>query len=146
MCCQIWFQLPWKLKSLLVLSKRVHPVITLLHKQPLWDVSDRTPELTSDFVKTGQHEHPVLIQSTSLCFPKMSPCPSITEDAREQQQKAGKNFIWKEHHCKRCADQSAPECWINLSVLLPGLSDRPALPGSEEYKDKFNLHHPPRFP
>lgn len=75
-------------------------------------------------LKLGTTNTLCLIPATSLCFPKVSPHPSSTQDAREQQQKAGKNFTWKKHHCKGCADQTLPECWMKLSVLLSGLSDR----------------------
>lgn len=66
-------------------------------------------------LKLGSMNTLCLIQATSLCFPKNSPYPSSTGDARQQQQKAGKNFTRKEHHCKRCAEQSPQNAgWIYL--------------------------------
>lgn len=98
-------------------------------------------------LKLGSTNTLCLIPATSLCFPKVSPHPSSTQDAREQQQKAGKNFAWKNTTERGVQTKPSQNVgWNYLFFFQVYQTDKPPLPGFQECKDKFNLPHPSRFP
>lgn len=81
-------------------------------------------------LKLGSLNTLCLIQTTSLCFPKNSPFPSSTGDARQQHRKEGR-ISHEKSTTARGVQDNPPECWMNLSVLLSGLSDTPSPPASQ---------------
>lgn len=147
MFCQIWFQLQWKFKSFLVLSKPVHPILTLCTHSLFQMCQIEHPNSWVTFEKTGQHERPVphsgnlplLCWNLSLNF-KQGRCQAAVAKSKEA-------FHMKKIPLLEVGRPIPPKMWDEIICsFFRFIKQTITFLDPKGYKDKLNLRPPSPFP
>lgn len=147
MCCQIWFQLQWKFKSLLVLSKTVHPIFTLCTHSLFQICQIEHPSSQVTFEKTGQHERPVPCSGNLLLL-----CWNLSLYFKQGRYQAAVAKSREAFHMKKIPLREV--CRLISPKMLDKIicssfrfiKQTVAFLNPKGYKDKFNLLWPSQFP